>query len=406
MTGKTFLKFFIVIAVSVVLMAGLTGQVQAKEKEIVIGNILHMTGAYAATQAGIHEGCMDGVNYLNKRNYVPGAKLKAIWVDGGTDAAKSLTGLKKMLANKPKPVIIHAESTGIALALKKWYVKSKVPSIEGGNDDKFGEQPSWTFSATIPYVNICGAWVDYYLKNLWKDKTRKPRFAWLTWDNPFGRASIKPKVKEYIESKGVEIVAEEFIPGVPVDTTAQLMRLKEKKVDFTFGAFYTNAFAVAVKDADKLGMIDDITFGAIAFPVDALPKYVGDLARNTWSPDFWVPESMIEDRAPIIFNAYKEGGYTKFNMAMYGTGFAMVSIAAEAIRIAAADVGTENVDGPAVYDAIKKIKDFTAWGFVSPISFHGGRWFGRDTITLVGYENKKTVFKGFISTPDLTAKFD
>jgi ABC-type branched-subunit amino acid transport system substrate-binding protein len=387
-------------------MAGLSGQARAKEVEIVIGNLIHLTGAYAASQAGIQEGVLDGVKYLNKVNYVPGAKLKAIWVDGGTDAAKSLTGLKKMLAHEPKPVIVHGESTGIGTALKKWYVKSKVPSLEAGTADVFGQEPSWTFSPNVPYVNLCGAWVDYYLKHIWKDKTRKPRFAFLAWDNAFGRAAITPKVKEYITSKGVEIVAEEFIPGVPVDTTAQLLRLKEKKVDFTYGGFYFNALAPVLKDAEKLGMIDDITFGVTSFPVDALPKMVGDLTRNVWDPHLWFSASFLEERSPIIFEAYKAGEYSKISKTVYGLGFAMMQICAELIRIAAADVGLENVDGPAVYNARLKFKDVDGFGFFSPISWPGGRWFGQDTAILITYENEKPVFKGYIPTPDLTVKFD
>ncbi len=406
MKGKTLLKFFGVIAASVVLMTGLSGQAQAKEKEIVIGNLIHLTGAYAATQAGAQEGILDAVKYLNKINYVPGVKLKAIWVDGGTNAAKSLTGLKKMLAHKPKPVIVHGESTGIGIALKKWYVKSKVPTLEGGTADIFGQKPSWTFSPNIPYTNLCGAWVDYYLKHLWKDKTRKPRFAWLTWDNPFGRSSITPKVKAYIKSRGVEIVAEEFIPGVPVDTTAQLLRLKEKKVDFTFGGFYYSAFAPVLKDAGKLGMTDDIAFGGIFFPVDDGPKLVGDLCRNTWDTHFWFPASLLEERAPIIAKAYKDGGHTKISKTMYGHCFHNIGICAEAIRIAAADVGPEKVDGPAVYNAIKKIKNFKGFGFLSPVGWPGGRWFGRDACILLKYENQKTVFKGIIPSPDLTVTYD
>jgi ABC-type branched-subunit amino acid transport system substrate-binding protein len=400
------LKLLGIVAISAVFMAGLTGQARAKDVEIVIGNLIHLTGAYAAVQAGIQEGVLDGVEYLNKVNYVPGAKLKAIWVDGGTDAAKSLTGLKKMLANKPKPVIVHGESTGIGIALKKWYVKSKVPSLEAGTSDVFGQEPSWTFSPNNPYVNLCGAWVDYYLKHIWKDKTRKPRFAFLAWDNAFGRAAITPNVKKYIQSKGVEIVAEEFIPAVPVDTTAQLLRLKEKKVDFTYGGFYYNALAPVLKDADKLGMIDDLTIGVTSFPVDELPKLAGDLTRNVWDPHFWFPASIMAERAPVIAKAYKDGGYTKISMTVYGSGFAMMQICAELIRIAAEDVGVENVDGPAVYNARLKVKDIDGFGYYSPISWPGGRWYGRDTSILLTYEDEKPVFKGFIPAPDLTEKFD
>ena len=83
-----------------------------------------------------------------------------------------------------------------------------------------------------------------------------------------------------------------------------------------------------------------------------------------------------------------------------------MQICAEAIRVAVADVGLENVDGPAVYNAIQKMKDFKGYGFLSPVGWPGGRWFGRDTCILLKYENQKTVSKGIIPAPDLTKKFD
>lgn len=402
-------KWVYVAALGVILSMGIGSAAYAgNQKELVFGLIGHMTGAYAAGQAGILEGHMDCVKTLGDRNYVPGAKLKGIWIDGGTDAAKSLTGLKKMLAHKPKPVAITGESTPIGLALKKWFVKAKVPTVEAGSDDKMGEKPTWTFSPPCPNVNFAGAWVDHYLANIWKDPGRKPRFAFLTWDNAWGRSPITPKVKEFIASKGVEIVGEEFIPMVPTDVSAQLLRLKQKRVDFTYGGFYATALAPVLKDADKLGLIDDITFGVgYASTPEGLIKYVGDLTRNTWvvAPSF--PESVVvsENRAPIILKAYKDGGYGKFPFVIYAHGFAMTSIMVEAARMAAEKVGVEKVDGPAVYDALKRMKDFTALGFFAPVSFDSGRWFGQDQCVLIRMKDAKIVFKGLIQAPDLTVKY-
>jgi len=410
MRKQATIKFFCVMALAMMLAAGLVGQAWCEEKkELAFGAIIHVTGAYAAGQAGVLDGHLDCIKTLNAMNYIPGATLKALWVDGGTDAAKSLAGLKKMLAEDPKPLAVHGESTPIGLALKKWFVKAKVPAVEAGSDDKMGEKPSWTFSPPCPNVNFCGAWVDYFLSHIWKDKSRKPRFAFLTWDNAWGRSPITPKVKKYIESKGVEIVAEEFIPLVPTDVSAQLMRLKEKKVDFTYGGFYANAFAVVLNDAEKLGLVDDITFGVgYASTPEALIKYAGDRTRNTWvvAPSF--PQSVLlgENKIPVIAKAYKDGGYNKFPLVIYAHGFAMTSIMVEAARMAAEKVGVQKVDGQAMYDALKRMKNYNAMGFMAPISFDSGRWFGQDQCVLVRIQDQKIVYEGLIPAPDLTVKYD
>ncbi len=410
MRVKRSLTWLSILTVVAILTVGIALDTRAEEKkELVFGIIGHMTGAYASAQAGIVEGHMDAIKTLNEMNYIPGATLKGIWVDGGTDAAKSMTGLKKMLAHEPKPVEITGMSTPIALALKKWYVKAQVPTVDTGSDVKLGKQPSWTFSIPCPNVNLAGAWVDYYLANIWKDKSRKPRFAFLTWDNGWGRSPITPEVKKYIESKGVDIVAEEFIPTVPTDVTAQMLRLKEKKVDFTYGGFYATALAIVLKDADKLGMIDDITIGcAYAHTPETLIKSVGDLTRNTWVVSPQYPETILlsENRTPVIFKAYKDNGRTKFQYVTYAMGFAVASAAVEAARMAAEEVGVNNVDGRAVYNALKRLENFNSFGYYVPFSFNSGRWYGQDKCILMTFKDKKIAYKGVIPAPDLTTKYE
>ena len=382
--------------------------VQAAEKrKVVIGYLGHMTGAYAAGQAGVMEGHLDCIKFLNAKNYVPGVELEGIWVDGGTDVAKSMAGFKKMMANKPEPVAIHAESTGIGLALKKWYIKESVPSIEAGSDDEFGRLPSWTFSPPCPYPNMCGAWIDYYLKHIWKEKGRKPRFAWLTWDNPFGRSSITDKVKKHLESKGVEIVGEEFIPGVPTDVTPQLLRLKEKGADFTFGGMYAEPLSVVLKDADKLGMVDSLVIGmAYAATPENLLKYSGDKTRNVYAIVPAYPSSVLVEKSPLIMASHKENKRENFFPSIYAHGFALASVAVEGVRIAASEVGPAKIDGMAVYNALQKIKHFDAFGSFAPITFGSKKRFGQDEVILTAYRDNKVVSLGVIPAPDLTVKFE
>ena len=137
-----------------------------------------------------------------------------------------------------------------------------VPDLEGGSSVDFFKLPSATFSQPAPYVNQAGAFIDYFMAKIWKKKT-KPKFSWLTWDHPAGRAPITPEVEAYIKSKGVEIVGAEFIPMVPTDMTPQLLRLKRKKVDVVYGCAYHNAYAVVLKDAKKLGLRRKFTIGCM-----------------------------------------------------------------------------------------------------------------------------------------------
>jgi len=137
---------------------------------------------------------------------------------------------KKWSAETPSPVVIVGESTNVGLALKKWHQSQKVADGGSGSDDEFYRLPSWVFSALSPYVNEMGAWVDYYLKNIWPRRTESP--SPVSPGSPgiyaYVAASITDNTKKFLKSKGVEIVGEKFIPLVPTDVTPQLIRLKEK----------------------------------------------------------------------------------------------------------------------------------------------------------------------------------
>jgi ABC-type branched-subunit amino acid transport system substrate-binding protein len=244
------------------------------------------------------------------------------------------------------------------------------------------------------------------LANLWKDKSRKPRYAIVTWDNSYGRMFATEKVKNYIKSRGVEIVAEEYIPLVPTDTTPQMLRIKAKKADFIGGNMYYTAAAIVLKDMKKLGILDKVKVGfAYGSAPNLLVKRVGKSAEGLY---FVFDKYYFGDEpqkmglmAWKIFKEKNRARITTFEQYFPG-GWFQTHVMAEAIRIAAADVGPKNVDGTAVYNAIQKIKNFDGHGTSLPVSFDNKSHFGtlnRAIITTI--KNGKVVNLGEIPAVDL-----
>lgn len=407
---KRIFNRFLVVCVGAILVFGFAPGVCSAEKiKIAIGQIPHVTGAYAQSQQGLIEGMKDCIQYLNAKNYVPGVELIQVWADGGTDTTKAFAAFKKLLASKPKPVAIMQLGTPFSLSLKKWHMKKKVPDVAGGCDDKFGHLPSWTFSPLCPYANEAGAWVDYFLEKIWKDKTRKPRFAFVTWDNSAGRAIATENSKNYIRSKGVEIVGEEYIPMVPTDTTPQLLRIKEKGVDFTFSGIYPASFGVVLKDMEKLGMIGKVTMGCPYWvSPELMVQHAGDLANGMYFTSMGyaanLKDALKRGHAPAkVFNEKYAG--TKRSYMVYTCSWSWAYIAAEAVRIAAAEIGANKVDGTAIYNALQKIKGFDAEGLIVPVTFGPERRFGQeDTVLMTTLKNGNVEALGLYPAPNLVTK--
>lgn len=377
----------------------------AAEKVISIGHIVHLTGAYASGQQGINEGFLDGIELANTHMELPkGIKLKGIWMDGGTDTSKSMTAFKKLVDDGI--VVMVGESTAVGVALKKWNIQKKIANVEGGSAVPMFELPSWTFSTAAPYVNEFGAWIDYYLKEVWPKKgvSRAPRFAFLTWDNPFGRMVITDHTKSYLKTKGVELVGEEFIPAVPTDVSAQIMRLKEKGVDFTYGGMYFNAFAVCAKEMEKQGLIDKIDLGTThAFQPDQYVKETGPLARNTYVTGQFPMFEEWNKVCPKVLEIYKKNKRESLpSTDLYLNGLSKALVACEAVRIALKDIGPDKIGGEAIYNALQKIRNFDVWGTAAPVTFTEKKRYGADSVIMLRLNNEKVNNLGMFPAPNLT----
>ncbi len=249
-------------------------------------------------------------------------------------------------------------------------------------------------------MNQTGAYIDYFLKHIWKEK-RAPRFAWLTWDNPFGRAPITPEVEAYIKSKGIELVGAEFLPQVPTDTTAHLLRLKNLKVDVVYGSAYHNAYAVVLKDASKLGMLGSFSMGlSFAFSPTSLIQQVGPLANGLWQTGATILEDQWSTKAPRMLEAYEKNKRNS-DKQIYTWGVWITAIGIEGIKMAVEKVGAEKVDGQAVYDALCRMKNFDNWGVATPTTFSETRRYGQDQVFIYHIENEKVKLVEMFPTPEL-----
>ena len=91
--------------------------------------------------------------------------------------------------------------------------------------------PQNIFTNAPIYTDQMGAIGEWFMQN-WKDKSRKPRLAYLTADSTLGRGMVIPEMQAYLEKIGFEFVGAQYVPMVPTaPPTTQLAWLKDNKVD-------------------------------------------------------------------------------------------------------------------------------------------------------------------------------
>ena len=124
---------------------------------------------------------------------------------------------------------------------------------DGGQALQSATPPQTVFTYYPIYTDEAAAVCEWFLEK-WKEP-RKPRFAYLTNDMAFGGSVVIPELTEYIKGLGYEFVGSQYMPLVPISPpTTQLMWLKKKKVDLTFGCMINPGSQPTIKEAVRLGM--------------------------------------------------------------------------------------------------------------------------------------------------------
>jgi branched-chain amino acid transport system substrate-binding protein len=328
-------------------------QAPTKVRIFFLGN---MTGSYAATETPAFHGWVTTWKWLNKNQYIPGVEVVADWGDAGSDVSKAMSLYKTAMSGATKPVCFQSMNSAQEIALRPWFERDQIPDVTPGGAPGTLWPPSYIFSYIVPYVNQVGAYVDYAKKS-WK-QSRKPKFGFLTWDNAFGRCIVTDDVINYIKSQGFEYVGAEFFPGAVTEVTTQLLALKNRGADFVYTNTLSAQYAVVLRDFASLGLkMSQMQMGACVW-VD--PRRTADIAgeaaegflqmQNFEPPSVW-------SKMPQVMNAFKFGNHpeTEFT-SEWMSCWIQAHITAEAIKIAAKEVGAKNITGKAIYDALAKVK--------------------------------------------------
>ena len=255
-------KIRLVLAVSLIMLVALSGLAAptAYAKTLYVGGTMALTGAYAEDTAAVLAGYEDYVQYVNQtkrlapwRNekFPADITLEVMWRDDELKPPKALTIYEEL---KGKGMLVfRCSGSPQALALKdRLYADGfGAPSMATG--PYLLKPPQSVFTYYPIYTDSAAAVAEWFKEN-WKEK-RKPRFAFLTSDHPFGRSVEAPELKDYLKKIGYELVGSQYVPLVPTSPpTTQLMWLKKNKVDLTFGGMINPGSQPTIKEARRLGM--------------------------------------------------------------------------------------------------------------------------------------------------------
>jgi len=251
--------FLIVMCLVLLIGAGLAAcapsgpAMPVKEGDVIkIGSLVDMTGVLSDTQ-GIHWGAVDYWRYVNdEKGGINGIPVKVEWGDFSYEVPKAISIYKRLRESGIVAVNVIT-SSGAGVALNDFFERDQIPAFGHGSAVSIIDPPRWQYFNRPSYEDTSCAMADYIMEN-WKEQ-QPPKLAYVTWDNEFGRAPIN--AQPYIEKKGIQIIATEFVPTAIVDVTPQLQKVVDADADIIVSNLaFTPAIAL-FKNAERIDILDE-----------------------------------------------------------------------------------------------------------------------------------------------------
>jgi len=278
--------------------------------------------------------------------------------------------------------------------------EKQIPTTVMGSLPPYLTQPTTAFLQQSVMSDAGGAFIDWFMEN-WKEK-RAPRFAFLTADSAAGRSIEIPELTNYIKSKGIEVVGSQYVstPQMSPPTT-QLMWLKDKNVDLTFGATVTSGMAPTVKEALRLGMGRyepyKIVFGCSTLSnPDPMIDSLGDKANGVIVGGVYPP---FADNTPgmklvrDLIKKYRPDKKPSVDIYLeYIGGVIHGMMIVESTKLALEKVPFEKLTPGDILQAFLRIKGLDTGGLTTgPLTFGPNKYYGVDTCPIYELKNSKQV---------------
>ncbi|MFC1964764.1 ABC transporter substrate-binding protein [Chloroflexota bacterium] len=240
--------------------------------------------------------------------------------------------------------------------------------------------PNYFFSVSVPLSDGLAGFVKW-LKSNWQGEGG-PKVGVLYWELPSGQQY--QMAMGWAAAQGVELVPVQF-PMVTMDLKPHMLRLLDADVDYVWMMCTAGQAAVAIRDAHAVGLAGKIPFCFNEYvEPDVLLELVGEGAQGFYSYRSESPYSDDAEAARLYTEIWKwaTGEERQSDTRITLT---LKAIITDAVKQAVTDVGWENLDGEAFYNALNKLSSIDSMGNIGNLSFGPDKRVGVSSIKMAQF---------------------
>jgi branched-chain amino acid transport system substrate-binding protein len=324
---------------------------------------------------GFINGTKDAVEAINAAGGVCGAQLVIRLEDTQYAPNQELDVYERYRAENPPPMFVLTYGSGATIILRDRVIEDEIVNIAAGlNADAFYiPRDGWTVGVAPIYSDQFAGFVEWAQDN-WD--SIKPAGAGddivvgvIGWANDFGAGATTDEAIAYIESLGVTVLpleSQEISPAA--DVTGQLQNLLASGANIIYIQSLSFGPAQVIGTLRALGQWDNVVVGGVNWAMNRdvlniLGANAG-LANGMYGifPTLWWNDT-DEEGVQEALAAFEAGGYPETDKGVsyllsYGSIYALKTIIEHAIN----EVGFENLNGRAFFDAMKDLGLISANG--------------------------------------------
>lgn len=374
-----------------------------------------LSGPYAAITAPLIHGAEDAVKAVNEAGGIYGATLEIKFADDAGNVDEAVAAYDRFTSEDSNVLLMITYGSGEAEALAPRFAEDKIVNIAAGLSAKafYGEGSGYTFGLGPIYPDQLGLVMKFLSEN-WD--AYKPegagdaiKLAYISWPTAFGQGALTAESRAYLESLGIELVAEETYDVSPTaDTTTAILNAQAAGANVIWTNTLAFGPAAILNDLHALGLRDQFVVAGDNWAMDlATYAFLADPAYGvgliTPFPYLW----WTDTDNPGIQHAQQLFEANERNAAEHNVGYLLlvagVDMAVQAITHAIDTVGYDNLTGEAVHDALIDMSPFEALDGVLKVDYSGGsRSPHVSQIRMIqGGPDAFNVIQDWTATPDL-----
>ena len=311
-----------------------------------------------------------------KYNPLP-VDIEILPYDTKYDPAKGIEGYKYLAERGIKVCLgLYAQDAETIYRIAPEY---KIPLMAGGPSTASLIPPGWVFSAYALYQPIYIRTLKWISENHWdyEAEGRKPKIGVSAWRRTMAVEATEG-IEAYCEANPdkFEFVSAELVPVGTVSFAAEVDRLKG--CDYILVVEMAAIMVPFVKEAQAKGFRGKYVIGHTIQPwflwTESIGKEALDGTIMLSGAGGWYTDDSdgAREMMPFIDKYYPDPRekYLRTHATETSSTFPCFLPAIEAIRIAAEDVGADNITGEAIYKAFQKLdfepKDYGMDGLSGP----------------------------------------